>query len=112
MRRHALKLAKLATWPAEVMSATVGKVIPHDRKKGKVIAGVCLMLTGAQMSACYPVGCVIPHCVYDACAWFLHACGCTPVIEAYCDRKKRRKEARQHARNPQRNGQSPRCDVG
>ena len=53
------------------------------------------------MATSYPLGCPIPHCVYDALAYFLHAIGATPVIETYLENKKQRKrEELEHARSP------------
>lgn len=92
MRARMLKLAKLATWPAEKLSLAVSKVIPHDRKQGKVAAGVCLMVGASGMATSYPAGCPIPHCIYDAVAYFVHAIGCAPLFEAYAEKKKQRKE--------------------
>ena len=91
VRLHILRLARLATWPSEKISELVGKVVPHDRKKGKVAAGVCLMVAASQVATSYPIGCPIPHCIYDAGAYLLHAIGATPLIEAYCEGKKQRK---------------------
>ena len=91
MRRHIHKLAQWATWPSEKISEGIDKIIPHDRKKGKVAVGVCLMVGASQVATSYPVGCIIPHCLWDAGAYLLHAFGATPVIEAYIANKKQRK---------------------
>lgn len=94
MAKHSaiVKLGKMALWPSEKISECVSKVIPHQKRDGKIAVGVALMIGGAQMASIYPAGCLIPHCVYDACAWFIHACGTAPIMEAYCDRKRKRKQ--------------------
>lgn len=92
MRHRIQRFAKFATWPAEKISEVVGKVIPHDRKQGKVAAGVCLMIGASGMATSYPAGCPIPHALYDAFAYFMHAIGCAPVFEAYAANKKQRKQ--------------------
>jgi len=105
------KLAKLAVWPSEKASELVGKFIPHKRRTGKVCTGIGLMIGASQMATSYPVGCWIPHALYDALAYLIHAIGSAPVIEAYCEKKQERK-AQRDARRFKSTGQHHNCSAG
>jgi hypothetical protein len=75
-------LLRAFSLPVKLIAKGAGRVFPHSRHSIELTVGVVVFFSGSFIATHYPHDCFVPHFIWDGCAYFIHAVGATPLIEA------------------------------